>query len=265
MKTRISSLLLMLFLFASATFANGNARMENAKNRTDNLLRAALKGWHLQLGAGFNIGGTAPLPLPAEIRDINSYNPGMNIAVEGMVRKQFGQTPWGMSIGIRLEAKGMKTDATTKNYHMEAVNDDGSGTVIGAWTGKVRTEVDNNYLTVPVLATYQINSRWQVSAGTYFSWMFDGKFFGEAHDGYIRDQDPTGDKAEVQSATYDFSGDQRKFHWGLQAGGQFKAYEHLAVFANLQWGMNSIFPSDFSSVTFDLYPIYATFGFNYLF
>mgnify|MGYP003547469596 FL=1 len=34
---------------------------------------------------------------------------------------------------------------------------------------------------------------------------------------------------------------------------------------NLQWGLNGIFPSDFESVTFDLYPIYATLGFSYVF
>ena len=64
---------------------------------------------------------------------------------------------------------------------------------------------------------------------------------------------------------YDFSNDIRKFNWGLQAGGEYKAYKHLAVFANLQWAMNGIFPSDYGSVTFDLYPIYGTLGFTYLF
>jgi hypothetical protein len=57
----------------------------------------------------------------------------------------------------------------------------------------------------------------------------------------------------------------RRFHWGVQVGGEFRAYKHLAVFANLQWGLNGIFPSDFNSVTFDLYPIYGNLGFSYLF
>ena len=95
--------------------------------------------------------------------------------------------------------------------------------------------------------------------------MFDGEFSGEAHDGYIRDIDPTGTKAEVSRAIYDFSDDLRRFHWGLQAGGEFRAYKHLSVMLNLQWGLNGIFPSDFESVTFDLYPIYATLGFSYVF
>ena len=139
--------------------------------------------------------------------------------------------------------------------------------------------MDNRYLSFPVLCTYDINKRWRVSIGPYFAWMFDGKFTGEAYgndilnedgvkigtDAYIRDQNPTGEKAEVTRATYDFSNDLRKFHWGIQAGGEFKAYTHLSINLNLQWGLNSIFPSDFGSVTFALYPVYGTLGFNYLF
>ena len=66
-------------------------------------------------------------------------------------------------------------------------------------------------------------------------------------------------------AEYDFSNEINKWQWGVQAGCEYKAYEHLALFANLQWGINSIFPKNFGCVTFDLYPIYGTIGFAYLF
>lgn len=254
-------LFLITFLLAIPTFAQRNGE---AKETDTNILKAALKGWHVSIGAGFNIGGTSPLPLPKEIRSIDSYRPTISISVEGATQKMF-DAHWGLRTGIRLENRGMKTDATVKNYHMEAVNVDGSGTVIGAWTGHVKTEVNNNYLTIPLLAVYQFNDRWQVQGGPYIAWMFNGSFTGEAYDGYIRDQDPTGEKAQVTRATYDFSDDLRHFHWGLQVGGQWKAYKHLAVTANLQWGLNGIFPNDFGSVTFALYPIYANIGFSYLF
>lgn len=235
-------------------------------NDTDrNLIKAALKGWHIRLSAGYNIGGTAPLPLPREIRGIESYNPGLNLSIEGSVEKRFYQTPWGIRCGIRLEKKGMTTNAETKNYHMEAWNTDGSGQVIGSFTGKVKTSVNNTYLSIPVLATYSIGNRWKVSAGAYASYLLDGEFTGSAYDGYIRNIDPTGEYATVTRAEYDFSSDIRKFNWGIQAGGEYAAYKHLAVFANLQWSMSGIFPSDYGSVTFALYPIYGTIGFHYLF
>lgn len=256
---------IIIAFFASFITLSAVAQTKEIGDRDNNIIKAALKGWNIRLSAGYNLGGTAPLPLPREIRGIESYNPGLNLAIEGTVEKSFKESPWGIRWGIRLETKGMTTRAKTKNYHMEAWNTDGSGKVQGAWTGKVKTSVKNTYLTLPVLAVYRINERWNVSAGAYASYLLDGEFSGEAYDGYIRDQNPTGEKAEVTSAKYDFSGDIRKFNWGVQAGGEYRAYEHLALFANLQWSMNGIFPKDFSSVTFPLYPIYGTFGFTYLF
>lgn len=257
---------IIIALVIAATALTAAAQSNNEIGSTDkNLIKAALKGWHIRLSAGYNIGGTAPLPLPREIRGIEGYNPGLNLAIEGTVEKNFKASPWGIRWGIRLETKGMTTRAKTKNYHMEAWNTDGSGKVQGAWTGKVKTSVKNTYLTLPVVAVYNIDKRWSVSAGAYASYLLDGEFTGAAYDGYIRDQDPTGEKAEVTRAEYNFSSDIRKFNWGLQAGGEYMAYKHLALFANLQWSMNGIFPSDFGSVTFALYPIYGTLGFTYLF
>lgn len=235
-----------------------------AQETNTNLIKAALKGWHVRIGAGVSVGGTSPLPLPVEIREIKSYNPTMCVMIEGAVHRKFTKH-WGTMVGIRFENKGMKTDARVKNYHMEALNDDGSGKVNGSWTGSVKTDVNNTYLTFPLLATYAFNDRWQIQAGPYFSYLINGDFSGKAYDGYIRDGDPTGQFAEVSSATYDFSDNLRRFAWGVQLGGEFKAFKHLSVSANLTWGLNGIFPSDFESVTFALYPIYGTLGFNYLF
>lgn len=259
-KRNILLLLALTFLTLSASAQ----RMGEARDTDDNLIKAALRGWHVRVGGGISLGGTSPMPLPREIRAIKSYKPTLCITIAGAAQKKF-DPHWGMMVGVQLENKGMETDARVKNYHMEAVNDDGSGKVVGAWTGYVKTKVSNNYLTFPILATYTFNDRWQVFAGPYLSWMWRGEFTGEAYDGYIRDQDPRGQYSEVSSASYDFSRDLRRFHWGLDAGGEFKAYKHLAVSLDLKWGLNGIFPSDFGSVTFPLYPIYATLGFHYLF
>lgn len=262
-------LLLILSLLAAGTAVAAEpalpASRDSLSDTDDNLARAAEKGWYFSVGAGFNVGGTSPLPLPREIREIKSYDPRLNISVGGTIHKHFGRSPWGVALNLRLETKGMQTRARVKNYHMEAVNTDGSGTVVGAWTGNVKTRVSNTYLTLAPLATFDLGSRWQLSAGPYFSYLTSGEFTGEAYDGYIRDQDPTGNKSQVSCATYDFSDNLRRFHWGAQIGGEYRAYRHLAIKANLQWGFNGIFHSDFHSVTFSLYPIYAHIGFDYLF
>ena len=117
---------LIILTATIATALCATAQNDRLADTDRNLERAALMGWHVSLGAGFNIGGTAPLPLPREIRHIDSYDPGLQVAIEGRAEKRFHQSPWGIAIGVTLENKGMTTKARVKNYHMEAMNDDGS-------------------------------------------------------------------------------------------------------------------------------------------
>lgn len=50
-------------------------------DRNKTLIRSALHGLEYEIKAGFSIGGTAPLPLPAEIRSIDSYKPTLAISI----------------------------------------------------------------------------------------------------------------------------------------------------------------------------------------
>ena len=240
---------IFIALFASIitlTAAAGNDNIGKEKN------------WSVRLSAGYNIGGTAPLLMPVEIRGIEGFNPGLNFSFEESVQFLFGKGHWGLRFGARVESKGMTTNADTKNYQMEVAN--GDGIVSGRWTGKVETNVKNIYFTTPILAVYQINKRWNVSAGVYTSFLLKGEFTGYAYDGYLREGNPTGEKLELEKAAYDFSSDIRKFQFGLQAGGEYQICNHLAIFADIKWGLNSIFPRDYNCVTFALYPIYGTLG-----
>lgn len=257
MNKKIISLLLLFYTACYTT------TVQAQEERNESILKSLTKGLEYRLKAGFNIGGTSPLPLPAEIRQINSYNPTTAISIEGDVVKTFNNK-WGISAGIRLETKGMKTDATVKNYHMKMIANDG-GEMEGQWTGGVTTTVKQSLLTIPVLAVYQVSNRWELELGPWFSYLTSGDFFGTAYDGYIRDVDPTGEKVNVIAATYEFGDDLRPFQWGLQFGAQWRAFSHLNVTGNITWGMMSIFKKDFDTITFDMYPIYANLGFAYVF
>ena len=156
MKIKIYTLLL-LALFAVQT--NVSAQEE----RNAYLEKSSLRGMEYQIKGGFSIGGVSPIPLPAEIRSIDSYNPTFLVALEGNATKWFSYK-WGMTVGIRLEDKGMKTDAKVKNYNMVMTTAD-QGYLEGAWTGNVKTKVRNSYLTFPVLASYKISPRWVLRGG----------------------------------------------------------------------------------------------------
>ena len=254
-------IILSVWMFSLPLSAQDQEQDQETKHM--GLIRSALVGLEYRIKAGFNVGGTSPLPLPAEIRKLESYNPTIALSIEGNVCKKFDKR-WGLMIGVRLETKGMKTDAQVKNYYMVMKPEDG-GELSGAWTGNVKTKVRNTYLSFPVLATFQISKRWGLRLGPYFSYVTSREFSGSAYDGYLRNGDPTGEKVNVTSATYDFSDDLRRFQWGAQLGAEWRAYKHLSIYADLEWGLNSIFPKDFKSVSFDMYPIYTNLGFAYVF
>ncbi|HJD75271.1 MAG TPA: PorT family protein [Bacteroides reticulotermitis] len=242
-------------------------KLHAQEDRNPGIIWSSLRGLEYEIKAGFNVGGTSPLPLPEEIRALTGYDPLINLSIEGNVTKWLdAQKKWGVIVGIRLENKGMSATARTKNYSMEII--DGGSRLKGNWTGRVKTKVRNSYLTIPVLATYKLSPRVKVNAGPYFSYLTQGDFSGHVYDGYLRKDNPTGTKVEFKDgkiAPYDFSSDLRKFQWGMQLGADWRAFKHLSVSGNLNWGLNDIFKKDFDTITFAMYPIYFNVGFGYAF
>lgn len=261
MKKSIITCLLLLACATGIATAQDNGEHKG-------LLWSSFHGLEYEFKAGVNIGGTSPLPLPQEIRSLDSYKPGLAISIEGNATKWIDKDKeWGVTLGIRLDTKSMTTEATVKNYGMEIINSIGN-TTGGLWTGGVKTKVKMSLLTIPVLATWQINNRWRVSAGPYFSYLMDGDFSGNVYEGHLRTPDATGESITFSGAsiaTYDFSNELRNFQWGIQVGGTWKAYRHLNVHADLTWGLNDIFNKNFNTITFAMYPIYLNVGFGYKF
>ena len=150
---------------------------------------------------------------------------------------------------------------------MKIINTNG-GELEGLWTGGVKTKVKNSYLTVPVLANYKVSKRWKLVAGPYFSYLLEGDFSGHVYEGHLRTPNETGSRVDFSGesvATYDFSDDLRRFQWGIQFGGEWKAFKHLNVYADLTWGLNDIFKKNFDTISFAMYPIYLNVGFGYSF
>lgn len=217
--------------------------------------------------AGVNIGGAAPIPLPEEIRSIESYSPNLNLQLGVNFTKWFRPDhTWGVLVGLNLQTKGMQTKARVKNYGMEIIQDGKS--LSGRWTGKVSTKYHSQQLAIPILAVWSCSKKVKLNFGPYLAYAFKNEFEGYVTDGYLREGNPTGDKVVFDSdsrATYDFGSELRDFHWGLQAGVDWSVISHFSVHANLMWGCNSIFNSDFKTVTFKMYPIYLNLGFGYHF
>lgn len=237
-------------------------------DRNRSIVWMATHGLEYEVKAGFNIGGTSPLPLPEEIRSLDGYSPNINLAIEGDVIKWLGRKQqWGLILGLRLESKSMEAEATVKNYGMEIIGEGGER-LKGNWTGSVKTKFSGYYFTVPVLAAWKVSPRVRLSAGPYVSWRSGGDFSGHVFDGYLRENDPTGNKVIFEgenTAPYDFTDELRRWDWGVQAGATWRAFSHLNVHADLAWGLNDVFRKDFQTIDFPMYPIYLNIGFGYAF
>lgn len=218
-----------------------------------------------RLAVGFNIGGRAPLDLPAEIRSVNSFAPLLNLTLGGSVDVMF-VPKWGLATGLRFEGKGMKTSASVENYQMSMNVSDGdqTGKTSGYFTGNITNETRSDYLTIPVLAVFRPSPSWEVRLGAYFAYSVNQLFVGSAADGYIR-ENPLMPKIGVKSAEYDFTSDLRRFDAGLEFGADLKIYKSLSVTANMLWGfVNTLNPAT-RSMDMDMYNIYLNVGFAYRF
>lgn len=222
--------------------------------------------WEFDTKVGVNIGGTSPLPLPEEIRKIESYSPQFAPTIE-VNATRWMSSHWGICSGIRAEKKAMSTHAQVKNYRTEIIGE-GGNKLRGNWTGDVHTDCENWYLSIPLQAVYRLNNSIDFTAGVFFSYLLDGNFDGYVNDGYLRKENPTGDKIVFDKnnrGTYDFSDEINSFSWGLQAGAHWNTSDRIKVSAQLTWGINELFKNDFKTISFAMYPIYLNIAAGYRF
>ena len=219
----------------------------------------------LRVNAGYAIGGTSPIPLPAEIRKIGKFKPygGVNVGVEAS--KMLGDAMrWGISTGVHAFLHGMKTGADVKGYKMAIVMDQDE--MAGYFTGTDETNVRLVGITLPFKAVWRANHRWTIEAGPFLQLFKKREFEGCVYDGYIRENTPVGQKIDItkeNAATYDFSKDMRDVDYGLTFNFDWKAAPHWSLYGNLDWGMTDVFKSNFETVAFPMYSIYANFGVAY--
>lgn len=214
---------------------------------------------------GYNLGGTAPVGLPATIRKLSSYEltPSFQAGIDA--ERPLGRGI-GVLVGLHVENKGMNVDAQVKNYHMQISK--GTQVLEGQFTGYVKTEVSQWMVSLPIQATWHPASAWRLRFGPYVSYVLSGDFSGYAHEGYLRVGNPTGAKVNIgseagQRGDYDFSPDLRRFQLGLSVGADWNFYQRLGCFVELNWGLTGIHRSDFKTIEQTLYPIYASVGLSY--
>lgn len=222
--------------------------------------------------AGYVIGGTTPLPPPAEIRKIKAFSPkgGFNVGLDGY--KMFNRR-WGIASGLHFFYEGFHTEADVKGYYMRMEME--GDAIEGYYTGCDVTNVTYWGFTIPLLATLAMSPRWNVSVGPYIQFYTSTGFSGEVYENdegvsYLRVDTPTGAKQEIGRGTnsYDFAdvdGENKMRQWGagIEVTFDWKALKHMNVFGTLDWGLTNAMYPDFKAVQFPMYNLYATIGLAY--
>ena len=219
----------------------------------------------LKARVGYSIGGTAPIGLPASIRSIESFRLSPNVMV-GLDAIYPLTDKLGLLLALHYEIKDMDGEVTTKGYHMKVKMDNDE--LEGLYTGHVRQRVSQRMFTIPLQLTCNLSQKVQLRAGPYLSVLLAKEFYGQASDGYLRKDNPTGVKVvmgdkEGEWATYDFSDDMRRCQMGVAAGIDWTFCQRLGLSASLAWGLTGIHHSSFKTVEQTLYPIYGTIGIFY--
>ncbi len=224
----------------------------------------SFRAWEFQVFAGFNMGGTTPVPLPAEIRSLNSWNPGLGGALA--FRTTRWVTPaWGVTSGLAIDIKGMKVSADVKYWYTSLMvgEGDNTGHFAGTFSGENHTTARNGYLVIPLMAAWRPADRWTFRLGGYVASLQDARFEGTASDGYIRNGGPTGDRINIDRASYDFSDELRKTDAGLMASADWTFTRRLAVTGQFSYGLVPVFPSGFEGVSYSMYNVYLMLGLAY--
>jgi len=213
--------------------------------------------WDYSAKLGLNLGGTMPFPMPANISKIESYSPNLFPTIEAEALKWISKEI-GISAGIRFDNKGMKSTAKVKEYSINFKDFE------GRFDGTVDTDINVNYIGLPILAHYVFTESFFVYAGAYYAYMINGEFKGAAYDGKLRSNSSIMDVTTPQN--YDFSNEFRNYDAGLSLGLSVLPYnERLLLSFDFNYGLMSIFPDDFNGIAYDMQNVYGKLSVGYLF
>lgn len=220
----------------------------------------------VQCRVGYNIGATAPLSMPAEIREINGYSPGANGQVGVDVCYSISER-FGLGAGLSFQTKGMTTEASVTSYQM--VVSQGTAQFSGVFTGDNYTQVCTKNVALRVVAAYSPWTSFRVGIGPYLSYLADGEFEGHAYNGYLRIGGPTGSRVNMgnDASTWGAYSFDKSVMNSIQLGAYLSVewffVQHFGAYASLDWSFTPLFKSTFTTVPQKLYPIYGSVGLMY--
>lgn len=246
-------ILAIVLIISTTTFAKNN---ENKNGKEDKFLDFQHRGV-----LAVNLGGSMPIPIP------NSFSPtgfGLKFCpVVGYEMTMMSEYGFGLMMGLRYEAKGMKADADVFQIYTDVEMK--GAKAAGYFTGKNHTEIYNQYLVLPIGIVWESKSKnWEINANFYVAQAIGRSFKGYVSDGYLREGTPTGDKVDITEREYfDFKESVSTFDYGVELGFYRNIYKRFEFNAHVSWGLASLMNKNFTGLPYKMHNVYARIGFSY--
>lgn len=231
----------------------------SAEAVAQNSMRSFSDNWEIGITGGLNVGATTPLPKPSEVEHIYAWQPHMNLTLKGWATYRIeNYDRWGITTGLEVERKGMyaSTRVNAIKVHMDKYGFKGE-----RYTGDNSTEIDNYYLTLPVMASYiTLNEKFRIHAGLYLSYAMQSSFK------VTLDGDGMLDDHKLQEGSlvdFDFSDQMKSMDFGARIGFDFFFTPRIGLTGQVNMAFTSAVKSSFDVMPFSLYNTYGFLGFTY--
>lgn len=207
---------------------------------------------------GIGTGASSPIPIPNRISEM-SWTPRLCVLVGYDLRYRLG-TKIGFKTGLQIKHVGMSAEAKVYQMFTQAIVEESE--VSGYFTGYNETVLHSTYISLPLQFSFYHKS-WKFDAGLFAALKIQGHFSGAVKSGYIRIEEPTGEKVEVGYEPFDFSEYIAPFNYGIEITTTRNFDDRWSARFDLSWALNSTFKDAFRGLEYKMYNIYGLFGIGY--
>lgn len=113
------------------------------------------------------------------------------------------------------------------------------------YRGTVDGKFDNQYIDVPLYASYELSRRFRLTFGGYFSYLIEGKNTGSAD---VEVGDPNYPFTTVEDEPFDQSSELSKFDYGLLLGTTYMTKHRLNFGVSVTTGLKSIYQQNYKYI-----------------
>jgi len=225
------------------------------------LLKAQVSKWFIYPSLGVDMGGAIPFPL-ADIPDGANGTPKLNPSL-GLGIEYALATKWsiGLEISYHQLAFSANADVISQPFYFN------NHQYILYFSGHTKTDVELRIVEFPVMAVYNLNQRWSLMMGLYYSRILEGSFNTMGTNGVLSANKADTDANHVGSASpsYNFNDNLDKWDAGLLIGYRYNIINRLYFWSNFNVGFNSIFTREFDNIDYEMYQLRLNVGASFSF